>query len=206
MKSRVSTLKFHVHLLVQKAVVVEDEDGLGGDLRVHRLADAGRGRCLSSRSRQPPPLRSPGRRRRRRRSLTPFTHAVARSRFAAGGPLYEFPLLRRAAELQEALAELVTGQLLDRAHTTVAQVVNVIPSLPPKGPGIVVTTKNMAGNIEGSSGVDGRDGRSVALGGMRVHLHETALEELLPSEFRGAGRDRDLEEKIEMSPGVCTRE
>ena len=28
----------HVHLLVQKAVVVEDEDGLGGDLRVHLSA------------------------------------------------------------------------------------------------------------------------------------------------------------------------
>ena len=35
-------------------------------------------------------------------------------------------LLRRAAELEEALAELVAGQLVDRAHAAVAEVVDVV--------------------------------------------------------------------------------
>jgi hypothetical protein len=37
-------------------------------------------------------------------------------------------LLRGAAQLQEALAELVAGELADRAHAAVAEVVDVVDS------------------------------------------------------------------------------
>ena len=42
------------------------------------------------------------------------------------GVLEAHPLLHGAAKLEEALAQLVGGQLVDRAQATVAQVVDVV--------------------------------------------------------------------------------